>query len=244
MRSSALIVPAIVLAILGCVYMCDAAVTPSYRCPKVSTPPVIDGRLDDEAWKTAPPIRLVLSETGKPATKKTVARMCWDDENLYISYECEDEDVWGTYTKRDDPVYNEEVVEVFASPACDLKHYYEINVSPHNVVFDASIRDPVAGRPGAATTKLWDCKGLRTAVVVDGTLDCRTDTDKGWSAEVAIPFAGLDRSTPKPGERWRLNLYRIDLSPKPVEFQAWSPTLVNPAAFHVPERFGTIFFEQ
>ena len=222
---------------------CLASGIVSYRCPKVSTPPVIDGKLDDAAWELAPPIRLALSETGKPATKKTIARMCWDDANLYVSFECEDTDIWGTYTKRDDPVYCEEVVEVFASPTCSLSTYYEINVSPRNVVFDARIYDPVAGHPSDQTTKLWNCEGLRTAVVVDGTLECRTDTDKGWSAELAIPFAGLDRSTPKPGERWRLNLYRIDLTPKPVEFQAWSPTLYDPAAFHIPERFGTVFFE-
>jgi hypothetical protein len=232
-----------VVALAVCAAACGAAEVKSYRCPKVADPPTIDGRLDDAAWKLAPPVRLVLSETGSPAAKKTIARMCWDDSCLYVSFDCEDEDIWGTYTQRDDPVYNEEVVEVFASPACDLKHYFELNVSPRNVVFDSHVFDPVAGHPSAPTTSLWNCEGLRTAVCVDGTLDCRTDTDKRWSAELAIPFAGLGTSTPKPGQRWRLNLYRIDLSPKPVEFQAWSPTLVTPAAFHIPERFGTVFFE-
>jgi len=221
---------------------CSAAGVVSYRCPKVDIPPAIDGRLDDEAWKEAPPIRLVLSTNGNPATKKTIARMCWDATNLYVSFDCDDADIWGTYKKRDDPVYNEEVCEVFASPACDLKHYFEFNVSPRNVVFDSDVYDPVKGHTSPPTTNLWNCAGLRTAVVVDGTLDCRTDTDRGWSAEFAIPFAGLGRSTPKTGERWRLNLYRIDLSPRPVEFQAWSPTFYDPAAFHIPERFGTVFF--
>ena len=232
----------IILALLICTVACAGDVR-IYLCPKTTTPPVIDGKLDDAAWRTAPPLRLVLSETGKPATKRTIARMCWDDTNIYVSFECEDTDIWGTYTKRDDPVYKEEVVEVFASPFCDLKRYYEINVSPRNVVFDSLVSDPVEGHPTAAI-KLWDCEGIRTAVSVDGTLECRTDTDKGWSAELAIPFAGLSRSTPKPGERWRLNLYRIDLSPKPVEFQSWSPTFYNPAAFHIPDRFGTIFFTE
>jgi len=62
--------------------------------------------------------------------------------------------------------------------------------------------------------------------------------------EYAIPFKGLATFTPKPGQRWRLNLYRIDLTPEPKEFQAWSPTLHVPAAFHIPERFGTVFFTQ
>jgi hypothetical protein len=83
---------------------------------------------------------------------------------------------------------------------------------------------------------------LRTAVDVNGTLECRTDTDRGWSAEYAMPFSAFGRSAPKPGERWRMNLYRIDLTPEPAEFQAWSPTLCTPAAFHIPERFGTVFF--
>lgn len=230
------------VVILACAGGCSAGGVVSYRCPKVCTPPAIDGKLDDEAWKIAPPIRLVLSTTGEPATKKTIARMCWDDSCLYVSFDCDDADVWGTYTKRDDPIYNEEVCEVFVSPACNLKNYYEFNVSPRNIVFDSDVYDPIDGRTSPPTTSLWNCEGLRTAVCIDGTLDCRTDTDKGWSAEFAIPFAGLGRSTPKPGERWRLNLYRIDLSPQPVEFQAWSPTFHVPAAFHIPERFGTVFF--
>lgn len=237
------LMPVVGAILLGCVRMCDAdEPRPVYRCPKITKAPVIDGKLDDEAWKIAPAVRLSLADTGKPATKRTIARMCWDDENLYISFDCDDEDLWNDYKERDDPVYNEEVVEAFLSPECDLKHYYEINVSPRNVVFDASIFDPINGCPQPPTSTGWDCVGLRTAVVADGTLDCRTDKDKGYIAELAIPFAGLGRKTPKPGERWRGNLYRIDLSPKPAEFQSWSPTLVKPVAFHVPDRFGTIFF--
>lgn len=212
-----------------------------YRCPKVSVPPVVDGKLCDPAWRTAPPVGLVLSTTGKPATKKTTARMCWDDTNLYVCFDCEDTDIWGTYTERDDLVYAEEVVEIFASPSCSLTSYYEINVSPRNTVFDARIQDPIEGHP-TTSVNTWNCEGIRTAVVVDGTLDNRTDVDRGWTAELAIPFAGLATHTARRGERWRLNLYRIDLTPKPAEFQAWSPTFFKPAAFHIPEWFGTVFF--
>lgn len=223
--------------------MCDAAIRPVYRCPKVSTTPVIDGKLDDAAWQCAPPVRLVLSTTGEAAAKKTIARMCWDDRNLYIAFECEDEDIWNDYTKRDDPVWMQEVCEAFIAPKGNLDKYYEINVSPRNVIFDALIRYAVKGVPGKGTTWDWDCEGIKTAVVLDGTIDDRADKDKGYTVEMAVPFAGLGASTPKSNERWRINLYRIDLLPKPEEFQAWSPTLQIPAAFHVPEQFGTIFFE-
>jgi hypothetical protein len=215
---------------------------PVYNCPKVAVPPVIDGKLDDDAWKRAPEVTFVLCTTGEPITKSTRARMCWDNECLYIAYECADTDIWGTMTKRDDPVFQEEVVEAFIDPDCDLRYYYEFNVSPRNVIFDAFISNPDGMNPDDKTQFGWNCDGVRSAVVVDGTLDDRTDTDRGWTCELAIPFAGLERKTPKPGERWRANLYRIDLTPKPAEFQAWSPTLCTPPRFHVPSRFGTIFF--
>ena len=220
----------------------NAAPRPSvYSCSKVDCPPVVDGKLDDPAWKIAPEMTLVMSCTGEPATKRTTARMCWDDDCLYIGFDCVDTDILATMTNRDDWIWREEVVEAFICPSCNLTQYYEINLSPLNTLFDAYIVNDGTG-PGEGTDFGWNCEGIRTAVCVDGTVQDRTDVDRGWSAEYAIPFAGLKRSTPKPGERWRLNLYRIDLVPEPKEFQAWSPTLTEKPAFHIPERFGTVFF--
>lgn len=211
---------------------------PTYACPKVSTPPAIDGNLHDPAWQIAPPVRLVLTQNGERALRETIFRACWDDDNLYLSYSCEDEDVWSTYTRRDDPIFKEEVCEAFLCPHGDLSNYFEINVSPRNVVFDSTIYVP--DHPTGKSDASWDCEGLRTAVAVDGTLDCRTDRDLAWHAQMAIPFAGLGVPTPSPGEQWRANFYRIERTP--VEYQAWSPTLVSPINFHVPSRFGTITF--
>ncbi|MHB9035709.1 MAG: carbohydrate-binding family 9-like protein [Armatimonadota bacterium] len=212
---------------------------PTYNCRKVPTSPVIDGKLDDAVWSSVEGVVLVRTEAGEPAVKSTVVRMCWDDDNLYIAFECADTDIWGTLTQRDDPIYDEDVVEVFLSPDCDLEHYFEFELSPLNVIFDAGITN--FGDSISADTD-WDCNELQTAVLVDGTLNDPSDLDKGWTAEIAIPFASLDRETPKPGEVWRGNLYRIDRRPEPVEYQAWSPTLVDPASFHVPEKFGRIVF--
>lgn len=230
------------LLAMACLGAAATDAPPVYSCPRVDRAPVIDGRLDEAVWQVCPPVRLVLSTTGEPASRETVARMCWDDSSLYIGFECEDTDVWGTLVNRDDLIFTEEVVEAFIAPDCDLVRYYEINVSPRNTVFDAFIVNPDDWNPGDGTDYGWNCEGIRTAVIVDGTLDDRTDIDRGWSVEIAIPFAGLGRSTPRPGERWRANLYRIDLSPEPAEFHAWSPTLVSPPRFHVPSRFGTVFF--
>jgi hypothetical protein len=229
-------------ALLGCAVMSEASELSIYRCPKVSTPPRIDGRLDDQAWKHAPVVELVDTVTGRPAVKPTRARMCWDDRNLYVAFDCVDQDIRATFTKRDDLVFEEEVVEVFLDPDGNPGRYFEIEVSPRNVIFDATIVNIDGSTPDKASDFGWNCAGLRTAVVVDGTLDNLTDTDRGWTAEFAIPFRSLRRCAPKPGEQWRGNLYRIDRFPPPFELQAWSPTLHDPARFHVPKRFGTILF--
>jgi len=230
------------IAVIGLVAVAASSAPPVYLCSSVAAPPIIDGRLDDGAWKRTPAVELVQAVTGGKCVKTTIARMCWDDQCLYIAFDCVDQDIWGTMTKRDDLIFQEEVVEAFLDPECNLHRYFEFNVSPRNVVFDAFVVNTDGLGPGEGTDFGWNCEGIRTAVVVDGTLDNRSDTDRGWIAELAIPFKSMGRSTPKPGERWRGNLYRIDLSPAPREFQAWSPPRYDPPRFHVPKRFGTIFF--
>ncbi len=228
-----------------CASACAAATLPVYTCNKVSTPPAMDGTLHDDAWTHAMPVTLVDSPTGEPATKLTKARMCYDDRNLYVGFECTASQITATMTRRDDPIYQEDVVEIFVAPACDMGQHFEIVVSPRNVVFDADIHMSQDGKsPGPGTSFAWTCEGLRTAVHISGAPSKDSKVCTGWTAELSIPFAALGRATPKAGERWRGNLFRIDRAPAPEEYQSWSPTLIKPASFHVPPRFGTIFFAE
>src|SRR5690606_3498985 len=63
----------------------------------------------------------------------------------------------------------------------------------------------------------WD-SGMITAVNVRGTADKLGDTDHGWDVEVAIPWdavKGRDtamaiNTPPKVGDRWKLNVVRVD----------------------------------
>jgi hypothetical protein len=167
---------------------------------------------------------------------------CWSESHLYLACRCMDADVWSTYTERDEPLYEQEVVEAFLCPTGDPRHYFEINLSPANVVFDAKVHSPDLHRGTMEVDVEWDCDGLETAVSVYGTLNDRTDVDAGWSAEVAIPFTSLGLSeTPRPGDVWRANFLRIDRA-APPEFTCWSPTRETPANFHVPMRFGKLRF--
>ncbi len=52
-------------------------------------------------------------------------------------------------------------------------------------------------------------------------------------------IATATHNPPQPGDRWRMNLYRVEQKPNIAEL-AWSPTLQND--FHVLSRMGEIVF--
>jgi hypothetical protein len=114
-----------------------------------------------------------------------------------------------------------------------------VQVSPHNVIFDAYFP---ARRQGMDTG--WD-SGMKTAVKVRGTVDNPSDRDERWTAELQIPFARLaevPNRPPKQGDRWRFNLYRLEhLDRSRVEGQSFSPTFEGD--FHALPRFGWLTFE-
>jgi len=202
--------------------------TASSRSNSVAALPRLGGPIDPDRMKVVQP---------------TAFHVCRTQTDLHVKFGCVDRDIWGTFTKRDDPLYEEEVVEVFLCPTGDLRHYYEFEVSPRNVIFDAKIFSPDLYRRTMQVETSWDCPDLQTSVTVDGTLDERTDVDRSWTVDIAIPFAAFPEvAPPQGGDVWRGNFYRIDRA-DPPEFTAWSPTEESPANFHVPERFGYIEFE-
>lgn len=117
----------------------------------------------------------------------------------------------------------------------------EIEVSPANVLFDSYIVDPV--NIDVPKTALFNLKGIKTAVVVSGTLNERDDKDDNWTAEIAIPFEDLANEHNKDvttATEIRINFYRLDenLGMERM-YYAWSPTF---ARFHEPAYFGALTF--
>jgi carbonic anhydrase/acetyltransferase-like protein (isoleucine patch superfamily)/bifunctional DNA-binding transcriptional regulator/antitoxin component of YhaV-PrlF toxin-antitoxin module len=220
-----------------------AGVLPRYECRRTSGAITADGALDDPGWAgIAPMSPLVHSNgTGLPV-EATEVRACWDDRGLYIAFACKDADIWAKYENRDDPLYEEEVVEVFLSPTANLAHYYEFELSPANVLFDAKVFSPEGDRRSMLVDKEWNSAGIATGVRVAGILNDRASPDIGWIAELAIPFADLGlEEPPAPGTVWRANFYRIERGVA-TEFTAWSPNGKEPADFHVPAAFGELVF--
>lgn len=220
---------------------------PRYLCPRVPNPPILDGILDDAAWAVAPPIeRFWRARDGKPAVYQTSARLCYDDNNLYIAFHVLDVNIWATMTKRDEHLWEEEVVEFFVSPTSDLRRYFEIEVNPLGVICDLDITNhytPQTGSTGISGDISWNAENLRVGVSVDGKVNDPETKDVSWTVEIAVPFADLGRQTPTPGEVWRCNLLRIDRKTEiGTESSCWSPTFTDPPAFHHSRYFGFLEF--
>jgi hypothetical protein len=235
-----------------------------YRVRKLTDGPVIDGRLDDEAWQetewTGDFVDIQGGELPAPRYR-TRARMAWDEEYFYVAAEMEEPHVWGTLTERDAVIYYDNDFEVFLDPDADTHLYYEIEVNALNTVWDLMLIKPY--RDGGPAVDAWDIGGLRTAVAVDGTLNDPTDRDAGWSIEIAIPWEVLAEAAgrpapPSPGDRWRANFSRVQWRSviedgryvkqvDPASGEAldednwvWSPQ--GRIAMHYPEMWGIVEF--
>ena len=219
------------------------AATHRYLVKRVAGRINIDGRLEEVDWAACEQIRLAGYNEGVSVKQQTTARMLWDDSYLYISWHCEDTQIWSTLTARDDTLYEQEVVEVFINPDGDREAYLELEVNPLGTLWDGFVLKRDSALIGILA---WNSFELRRGVNLEGAVNDPSDTDKSWSVELAVPLKELvtaPNTPPKDGDRWRLNLYRIDLPQRNKEladYSAWSP--VSGESYHDPDRFGEIEF--
>ena len=204
-----------------------------------ATPPVIDGRLDESIWDSSQATsEFVYSDARARAPLACQARVVWTDHAVYFAFDVADRDLDAPHTTRDAPLYTRDVVEVFIDPDGDMKEYFEFEVSPRGTVFDA--RFP-SYRENLERSKQFSAASFEVAVRVNGTLDS-AEEDRGYIVEMKVDYSDLGLATaPKAGERWRINMFRIDYhGPNDADYTAWTAPLVGD--FHALDRFGQLHF--
>lgn len=185
---------------------------------------------------TLAPFRL--ADGSAEARLQTRVELAWDETGLEVVFTCEDEDAWGTFSRRDEPVWQEEAVEIFiAAGAADPKRYFELELSPRGVLFDARVENPNSRRTDMVVDVEWDWHDIEAQAEPIGASD-RQD----WRARFFLPWSGLGLAAPPP--ILRANFYRIE-RPRAgrAELSCWSPTLTTPPDFHQTARFGTLLLE-
>lgn len=214
------------------------AICQEYEVVKTTEKIQVDGILQEQSWHKAPKIEaFVDNSTGAPVDLQTEAIVLYDDEYIYFGFRVFDENIWSTFTERDQHLWTEEVVEVFIQADPQHPSYIELEVNPLGTMIDIyllDIRKPLK-------YESWNAQGLKWAVDVEGSVDGNPG-DKGWTCEIALRLDDVVTAAnipPRKGDRWKANLYRVERYPDRKGL-AWVPTMKPD--FHLLSAFGEFVF--
>ena len=195
---------------------------PFLAVPRAGEAPVIDGALDDAAWKTAACQPFLFDKRSfRPVDEGTRTRsfLSWDDEKLYVGFEASEPNPDGLMlrrTGRDFGSLDDDDTVWFWIQAPDANAYYRFCVSSGGFIFDEQ-----------GMNSEWNAD-LESAAEVGAD---------AWKAEFSIPWAAIG-GPPQPEQVWRANFTRHRIV-GPPKFSEWSNS--GPAA-RAPHLFGYLRF--
>jgi len=213
-----------------------------------ATPPVIDGKLDEAMWQEAAvmgpftgPFNPEGPDIATQSVYRTEARAAWDEEHLYVAFICHGPLSTVLHHKYDDPLHEQDVVEMFLDVTGKQKEIAELQVSPSGVtadiyhVWDTPLTYPADKIDWSQLKNLnfdrsWNLAGYTAA----GASLTENGVTVGWIVEMAIPMRpilakqGLPRSLHE-GQELRFNLVRYvyeegAAGKKELRQLNWSPT--------------------
>lgn len=156
-----------------------------------------DGMILEPAWQSAQIVAPFTDSEGRAGG--TTVRVFYDQSNIYLFWDVnEPGGITADANKPDMVLTGDDYVQINLKPSLPESiiygrdYYYLIAVNPNGTVFDGYF-DPYLGGHFYSS---WDCSA-KVAVSRDG--------DR-WSAEMIIPFAGLDVSS-DPQWRWSLDFW-------------------------------------
>ncbi len=162
-------------------------------------PPVIDGRLDDEAWQRqgewAGNYTQQLPTEGAPPTKPTELKILYDDKHLYFAIRAYDEpDKVHRYPGRRDDFndYAVDVVGICFDSYNDKRTGFEFDLTAGGGKIDL-----ILGNGETEWDTTWDA-------VWDGKV---AHDEKGWTAEFRVPLNQL-RYGPQKEQVWGMHAWR------------------------------------
>ena len=175
---------------------------------RVEQGPTLDGRLDEEVWLEAAVIDDFVQQEpaeGDPATERTVVRLLYDAEVLYIGVEAYDTDpdgVIATEKRRDSArMLDEDNFQIILDTFRDRRSGYMFVTNPLGAKLEQQVAEEgeggFRGNNSANINVNWD-----------GVWDVATSrTPDGWVAEIAIPMVTL-RFPRAERQVWGVNFMR------------------------------------
>lgn len=206
---------------LGLTFINQLSAQPEIKAVFTGTPPVIDGYINDDAWKNA----FIISElfqrepnTGEPVSEKTEFSFLYDQNNIYVGIKCYDdpEKITSKELSRDGDLGDDDRVQVIFDTYMDGRSGYWFQIGPRGSIGDALINEN-----GKEYNKSWD--GLW-----DGKAKI---TEYGWEGELIIPFKTMGFK--KDNSTWGLKLIRY--IKRKSELSTWPLTSLNAHRFQISD---------
>ena len=220
----------------------DLAGPPEVQAVYVQDDLVIDGRLDEQVWKTAPVYALALcadrATAGDILQEAGTARFAWNERYFYMAIEFTDSDVVAEGEKDGEHHYTKgDLAELFLWPE-QHSWYWELYVTPHNL--QTSFFFPGPGRilPSCFQNHL----DLKVASQVQGTFNDWSDRDQGWTAEMAVPVSELTRRGEAwgPGAAWRILVGRYNYSVHLPKFELSAMPALSKTSYHLRNEYARL----
>lgn len=188
---------------------------------KISIPIVLDGKLEDAAWKdaaVATNFYMNYPYDTALAPFQTEARLAFDEHMLYVSFVCYDDDTPDMMQslRRDFDFDGTDNIGIYLGSFNDRINGFYFQVTPYGVQAEGIISNGGAGDESYNDT--WDNKWYSKVV---------RDKDK-WVAELAIPFKSFRYKSI--GE-WNVTFLRWDRKRNLVSSWVATPIQFIPASF-------------
>ena len=233
----------------------------TYTAYKTQDSITIDGISNEVAWNSVEWSSDFVDIQGRESPKyQTNIKMLWDETYFYILAKIEEPHVWADISQHDAIIFHNNDFEVFVDPDGDTHNYYELEINALNTVWDLFITKPYR-ELNATVLNDWEILGLKSAVHVEGTLNDPSDTDKGWTLEIAIPWSVYKTSyyhevVPRDAF-WRVNFSRVnwdyeltngvysrkkDLKGRFLHEYNWVWSSQGVVNMHEPEKWGYVYF--
>lgn len=197
---------------------------------RTSLPVIIDGKLDDPAWKDAAPLtgytdfRLRIGEPEREANR-TETWLMYNNEGIYISGYCHEQNkdsIAAELTGRDGFGTNDYIGVIFDTYN-DKINGFEYFLTPLGEQWDAKMSP---GNNGNDEDFSWNAV-WKSAVLIH---------NDGWTFEMFIPYGAI-RFGKKPVQTWGLNITRR--RQKSGQQYTWNPIDPNVNGFLTQEGFLT-----
>jgi hypothetical protein len=180
----------------------------SFEIYRTDSAPVIDGRLDDEVWRTAAVVddfHQTSPSNGAMPSEVTIVRVTYDDEYLYIAADLRDSDPGAISAKQmiqGKMFYSDDRFWVTLDSFNNKRNDYFFQVNANGVRRDALRENNARFIDEWAT--IWQAQ---SAV-----------TEDGWVTEIAIPFKSISFSPDS--DTWGINFGRGIV--RKQEYDMWS----------------------